>query len=230
MISGLGTQRFFRDTPTPLLWAALVLAVLVYTFLLAWLRPAVTVEKKSQAHDNAIFSSPGWQPELQEQQWLSDWEPVFLPTHWNYGYKAWHLSGTAADAELGTAPLGAFPPESRARLGAPLGLPPEAPFVLPPIEDALSLQHWGVAETLGRRARPADAAPPPRQAFMRVERVADGTLVFEEPVQLGLSAADIGAVWRPAAFSFWTDLHGLIGAPVPLPWTDNATGSGNATV
>jgi hypothetical protein len=49
-------------------------------------------------------------------------------------------------------------------------------------------------------------------------------------VQLGLSAADIGAVWRPAAFSFWTDLHGPIGAPVPLPWTDNATGSGNATV
>lgn len=227
MISGLGTYRFFHSTLTPLLRVALVSAVLFHIVLVVFFQPTFTVKKGPSGREVA-FSYPGWQRERQEQVSLSDSEPLYLPTSLNYGYSTG--GGAAADVELGGAPLGGFSPELQVSPGAPLNLSGAVPLTVPSVDAVLPLSHWGAAATLGRRPQPGPAAPAAREAFLRVERMADGSVVFEEPVALGLSVAEAGEAWRPAAFSYWVDLQGAVGAPVPVPWTDGGIGPGNAAV
>ncbi|MDR2429407.1 MAG: hypothetical protein LBD14_00620 [Puniceicoccales bacterium] len=221
--------RFFRSRLTPLLVCLAVAQVGV----LVVFRPVVSVWKR--AGGGVVgegMLTEGWQGVGAEQLSLSDSEPLYLPTPLNYGHAGvWRGVGGLGDEGLGGAPVGAFSPVLHVRPGVALELPSRSPFVVPPLDVVLPLRHWGVAVTLGRGPQPPGAgAPVPRQAFMRVESMVDGELVFEEAVSLGLSAVEAGEVWRPVAFSLGVDLLGVLGPPVFVPWTEGEAGSGNAVV
>ncbi|MDR2863020.1 MAG: hypothetical protein LBV54_03975 [Puniceicoccales bacterium] len=229
MFTGLRTYRFFHDALSPLLRVALACAVIAHAILLALFQPVITVQTKSTP-DGVVFTRAGWSAELQREWSLLDTEPLYMPTSLNYGYSVWDTSEDAQASELIGMPPREFTPQMGARPGTALALPTNAPEPSPPLESLLSLSHWGVAATLGLQAQPGLAAPPPRQAFMRIERLEDSELVLEEPIRLGLTVDTAGEKWRPAAFSYWVDRQGAVSAPVPLPWTEDKFGSGNAAV
>ncbi|MDR2982015.1 MAG: hypothetical protein LBV12_07175, partial [Puniceicoccales bacterium] len=100
---------------------------------------------------------------------------------------------------------------------------------IPKLSDLLGLEHWGIAQTMGRLTQPKFELYA-RQAFLRVEQMADGSLVFEEPVKIGINVGDSGDEWRPVAYVCSIDLQGLVGPPLEVPWTDNGLGTGKPEV
>jgi hypothetical protein len=222
--------RFARGVP----WGVVVCAVLAQGALTAVFCSVAFVVPANPAPPVLHIENPEAPASLLERIDLMDSEPLYLPTPRNYGYENNAVVPADFDAGMGGPPLPPFEPEPRVRTGEPLFPPPAA--TPPALKTLLPLAHWRVAATLGLQAQPGPAAPPPRQAVMRVEDAATGEVVrtggapLEMPVNLNLAPAVVGAPWRPAAFSHWVDRQGAVGAPVPMPWTDGAAGSGNPQV
>ena len=216
--------------PPPLRKALLVAGFFhILVFLLA--RPVITFHKVENAPPATRFLL-GFSGKANEDIALDDWKPLYLPTPWNYGQEASGHGMTELDMALGKSPLRAFTPVLRVTKGVPLPLfEEEEKTASPPTLKALfALSFWNVAATLGRQPIPDYAPALARQAFMRVEESSTGRAVIEEVVSLGLSAKEVGEIWEPAVFSYWVDLHGVVGAATPLPSETGSTGSGNATV
>ncbi|MDR1497444.1 MAG: hypothetical protein LBS59_03390 [Puniceicoccales bacterium] len=240
--------QFWQRIP----WVAVVCALLAHAALFALFGAAAF--QTPVALDSSVMQieSAGAQASVREQTDLMDSEPLYLPTPKSYGYESNHGGAVRLDAEAEFPPIYVFQPELRARPGEALPLSPPPPTVdekpdaaaaepaiaplaaKPALQTLLPISHWNVAATLGLQPQPGHAAPPPRQAVLRVENAVTGVVVrvngapLEKNISLGLTAVADAAVWVPAAFSYWVDRQGVVGKPVPEFWTDGVLGSGNA--
>ncbi|MDR2512761.1 MAG: hypothetical protein LBD01_03055 [Puniceicoccales bacterium] len=225
-------MRYTRVAIPAPLRRALLFAILAHALVFLLANPVVTFVKMENAPPTTRFSMGRPSGESTNIA-LDDWKPLYLPTLWNYGQDAPGHSMTELDIALGETPLGAFAPMLRVEEGVPLPLFDEGEEAAqgPTLDALFALSFWNVAATLGRQPVPDYAPTLARQAFMRVEDATTGRTVFEKAISLGLSAEEVGVVWEPAAFSYWVDLHGVVGAAEPLPLEAGGHGgSGNATV
>ncbi|MDR3229036.1 MAG: hypothetical protein LBT53_06470 [Puniceicoccales bacterium] len=210
--------------------AAVFAVVLAGVFATALFSPVITVKTAPAAPQfRATIPSPEHQLALRGEIDLRDSEPLYLPTRWNFG----HNTGNAAprrNSEFNELAPEAFAPELRAREGAPLPLGAIPVPATPPLENLLPLRYWRAADSLGIQPVPPQTMPPPRQAYLRVERVSDSVVFFEETLHDIFPTEEAASRWQPAAFTIWVDLQGIVGAPVAVPWIDGTTGPGNAII
>lgn len=207
MISPLSAYRFFRDGLSAWIGWSLGIAALVQVAVLLLLNPGIRVQKAPEA-DGPFLQAAEMSREGEEQMVLQESESLFLPTPLNYGYQRGGNLRIAQRTDF-DVPV----PELWVKPGTGLGLGAGKPFIVPPSWEALGLAHWNPARYIGYRDQPVVPLSA-RQALLQVENLADGKIVWSEPVELGLGLSEAGTLWRPVNFLCQINVHGVEGQPL----------------
>ncbi len=219
-------HRLFRSGMTPVLRIALAVGFVLHGTVFFLITPSLTFSKNNGLPAPGVVFA-GAAEESREAVELSDSEPLYFPTAMNFGSGAGAGLSDEADSTFRASPFKPFASNLRLSDGSDLRkeIPLETPVVTPSPADALGLRYWRTTATFGKTLQP-EIAMPAREALLRIERLADGKKVFEEPVSPGFSPELAGTFWAPAVFFCTLDTFGLYGAPTRVA----AEGTGNAEV
>jgi len=174
-ISAFSVYRFFRNGLPAMTKAALICVVLAGVLAVFVFSPEISFEKKNVPETLGSIATVSVSKTYTEVAEFQDFEPLFFPTHWNFGAETLPSESHAryeVFLPFGATLIGQSSVSSALRL--------KETQAIPSAENALGADAWEIARGFGRAPLdslvPADVSP--TKTAVRIENLDTNEIVF----------------------------------------------------